>query len=193
MGGRMIDQIETNRDIYGHVSLYTVAKRTNDRQLVYAGRNLITYQGTDMLTKLLVATADFALNGMYAEYQNTAGVPAAIAPARADTAATVDDDADAVADADYMRFALSTGPGYSASAVEYAHNRLTLHGLISGSVGVNGVAYGAGNNSKIRGLGLVHLGATAADDLLFARASIAPAVAIPSGLSLMVQWVITLL
>jgi hypothetical protein len=134
------------------------------------GLNLVTYQGADIVAKLLSGDARFRLARMWFEFDNAG--PASPTPSRDDTSASVR--AAAVGTRDIIRGPLVAQPLLAASdPLKYTGNRGTYHALSQGSVGeINGLAFSAAAGSTIFALCLVASpgpGTTIVDDLVYAR------------------------
>jgi hypothetical protein len=138
------------------------------------GKNLVTYQGADIVAHLLAGDARYRLARMWFEFDNSG--PAHPTAARADTAATVL--GEAVLSRDIIRGPLVAQPLLESSdpteiPPKYTSNRGTYHAISQGVEGEkNLLAFSAAAGSKIFAICLVASpgpGTTIADDLIYAR------------------------
>jgi hypothetical protein len=104
---------------------------------------------------------------MYFGYENTLLVPAPPAAARTDTAALF---AAYAAPKDYLRAPIMQPPIISSSGINYLGNVATFSSIATAVVGVNGLPFTAGSDSKVFDLGLVASPTgLVASDILFAH------------------------
>jgi hypothetical protein len=114
--------------------------------------NLVVYTGGDVIAGALAGLVGYSIGYMYFGYENTAGVPAPPAAARTDTVATFQA---YVAPLDYLRTPTLVPPLITASDVNHNGNVVTFNAIATAIVGVNGLAFNAGVNSKVFDVGLV--------------------------------------
>lgn len=163
--------------------------------------NLVTIGGCEILARVLAGDPTYKINGVYFEFENTAGSPAAVSYTRTTTAAAMRGGA-ASATKGIIRSALAaqgtleTGDS-SASGMPYSNNRATFFALATTAVdSIDGSpAFSAGANSKIVSVGLIAM-PVAADftkDVLFARFTPAAPFAVQAGRYPGVTWTVELL
>lgn len=151
-------------------------------------RNTIVYQGADILAKLLTGNPEYAVSGMYIEFENSNPPSGVIAVARADTPESIP--SSSANPTDFMRVGLSATPLLASTDDDfYSHNQATFFAITEGSIGFNGVAFTAASNSVVRGAGLVARRDPADQtlDLLYARVALDP-LAVPAGGRIAVEW-----
>ncbi|HPS76601.1 MAG TPA: hypothetical protein PLS53_00435 [Thermoanaerobaculaceae bacterium] len=149
-------------------------------------RNLVTYQGADVIAGALAGLADYRLSAIWFEYSN-AGSPAPITPARADTAASVQAEATIPAQRDIKLGLLVASPVLTSSGANYAANKGTYHALTSGTDGLlHGASVPFGSSSKIIGVSLVAL--PASGPLVYARAAVSPILPVGSSAQVASAW-----
>lgn len=149
-------------------------------------KNLVTYQGADVIAGALAGLLDYRLGAIWFEYSN-AGGPAPITAARADTAASVQAAATVPAQRDIKLGLLVTRPVLTASGANYTANKGTYHALTSGADGLlHGATIPFGSSSKIIGVCLVAL--PASGPLVYARASVSPILAVGSSAQVAAAW-----
>ena len=122
---------------------------------VVEGKNLITYQGADIVARLLAGRPEYRIARMWFEYDN-AGGSLGLSPGRGDTAASVA--ALAVGDRDIVRADLVAEPALSSSdPAKYQVNRGTYHAITAaGAVGEKqGLGFGSGSGSEVLAMCLV--------------------------------------
>lgn len=178
----MNDSFLTDLGIIGRIKLWDPA----DPSRVLEIRNLVTKQGADVIAGLLAGQADYRIAAIWFEYSNAVG-PAAIAPARADTAASVMAAATVPAHRDIKQGLLVAPPVLAPSAAGYAGNKGTYHALTSGADGLlHGSSVPFGTGSTIIGVSLVAL--TAAGPLVYARAAVSPVLPVGSSGQVASAW-----
>jgi hypothetical protein len=155
---------------------------------VVEGCNLVTYQGADIVARLLAGQGNYRIARMWFEFDN--GGPAVPLPARADTAASVI--AATTGTRDIVRGALVSQPLLASSGPDYAGNRGTYHAVTpAGAVGeVNANGFSAGDGSQIIALCLVAspLGPLITDDLVYARYALPSALAVGTSGQVAATW-----
>jgi hypothetical protein len=124
----------------------------NEAGDVVEAKNLVVYTGGDILAALLGGQAEYRISNFYFEYENTAGVPAPPAAARTDTVALF---LGLTAPQDFISAPILLPPQYSTSDVNHVANQVTFLSVANAVAGYHGVPFGAANNSKVYGLGLV--------------------------------------
>ena len=150
-------------------------------------RNLVTYQGADVIAGALAGLPDYRLAAIWFEYCNDVA-PAAITPSRADTAASVQAEATVVALRDIKLGLLVAAPVLAPTdPLLYAANKGTYHALTSGTDGLlHGATVPFGVNSKIIGVSLVAL--PPAGPMVYARAAVNPVLAVGSSAQVAATW-----
>jgi hypothetical protein len=151
-------------------------------------KNLVTYQGSDVIAGLLAGKPDYRIAGIWFEYSNAVG-PSPVAPGRADTAASVAAAATVVAQRDIKLGLLVASPVLAPTTTDYAGNRGTYHALTSGATGLlhgSSVPFGAG--STIIGVSLVALPSDGST-LVYARAAVSPVLVVGSSGSVAASWI----
>jgi hypothetical protein len=141
------DSIALNRVLRGYVRV------RNEAGVEVHSHNLVVYNGGDIIAKLLGGNEEYRISHMYFAYENTVGVPAPPAAARSDTAATT---FHALAPPDdFLRAPVLDPPQYQAADANHLFNRVIFNAIASDTVGVLGLPFGAANNSKVYGVGLI--------------------------------------
>jgi hypothetical protein len=163
--------------------------------------NLVTVQGCEILARVLSGDPTYKINGVYFEFENTAGTPAAVSYTRSTTAAEMRGGAASptkgiIRSALAAAGTLATGDS-SASGLPYSNNRATFFALATSAVdSIDGSpAFSAGANSKIVSVGLVAMPMQAdfTKDVLFARFTPAAPFAVQAGRFPGVTWTVELL
>lgn len=131
------------------------------------GKNLVTYQGGDIIAQLLAGNVAYKIAYFGFEFQNTAGTPAPSPAARTDNNASL---IALTGSFDYLRGALIAAPTFSAGDGNHTANQVTFTALSTASTGVHGVTFSAGSNSKIYAVNLLAAPTGAyTGDLVYAR------------------------
>ncbi len=115
------------------------------------GKNLVTYQGGDVVAGLLAGRADYKISQFYFLFSN---VPySAPAPTRGDNAADIHG---LTGDQDFLRAPLVSTPVLTASDANHQGNRGSYFSICTSTVGLaHALPYGPGSSSEVYALGLV--------------------------------------
>lgn len=150
--------------------------------------NLVTYGGADIISALLSGDISYRIAVMYFAFENTAGVPTPFVPARTDTANLF---WTLAAPRDFIRGAVLEPVQLASSGVNYAANQSTYLAIANAVAGVNGVPFGAGNNSKVFSLGLLAAPTgLVGGDVLFAHYSLPTAIAAAGSGQISASWTV---
>ena len=192
-------------DSYGHFrGLVTLGHYDRRGRIVGAPTvlkpNLVTLGGCEVLARALTGDVAYKINGVYFEFENTAGTPAAVSYTRSTTAADMRGLAGSLTKGVVRSFLASGGiietGDSSASGLPYANNRATFFALATAANDLAGnTVFGSAVNSKIVSIGLLALpvAADATKDVLFARFTPATPFAVQAGRSPGVTWTVELL
>lgn len=165
------------------IGIYTISEideRTGAWTRLFNKRNTRLYSGDFILAKLLgFGSADYAINGMYVEYENVAssGDPVSIPTVTKSSGISYYTGLAASGTRDYLRAPLLVPPdisiisGYEDYFDDGQGNKLTFFAQTSGTTGVNGKAFAAGSNSKVCGVALIATPdwSDSTQDLIYAR------------------------
>lgn len=147
---------------YGYVRVRNAAGQCAE------AKNLVVYNGGDILAQLLAGNAQYRISHMYFGFENTAGSPTPSPAARTDTADSAFHSMAAPQDfviADALQPAV-----LEAADANHLFNRVLFHAIANALAGVNGVPFSAANDSKVFSVGLVASPTGAyLDDLLYAH------------------------
>jgi hypothetical protein len=159
------------RGVHTWWRIFSFDEKTGEIRRMVSQKNIIPYQGADILARLLAGDNDYKPGAMFFEYENTAGTPTPPSPTRAEDISYYLNDLPLTSNRDYLRIPLVVSPSLTASGSDYAGNQVTFFALTSGTSGEHGEPFGAGDDSKVYG---VALAATpeptqASQDWLFSR------------------------
>jgi hypothetical protein len=151
------------------------------------GHNDCPYQAGDILCGLAAGFANYRISHAYFEYQNTAGGTTPAAFALTDTAISRQA---VVSPYDLIRAPLIAQPVLSATDVHHAANQAVFTALSNAAVGLNGLTFSAGANSKVISLCLVSAtgGSNPLLDLLYARFVLGSALPVSGSGLISVSW-----
>lgn len=118
------------------------------------GHNIVTYEGIDLLGKLL-AGRDYTVNTMYMEFTN--GVAPSITPDPAEGRAYYAALDTGLSASDYLRIPLSVEPSLeSTDPTKFETNRAMFFAMSTGqTAGLGGHLFSAAETSKVYGVALV--------------------------------------
>lgn len=153
------------------------------------GENLVTYQGADIIARLLAGQANYRIARFWFEFENSS-TPTTPSPGRADTAQSVR--AEATAPRDIVRGMLAAQPLLSPSGPEYTGNQGTYHAITAtGAAGeINSLSFEAADNSHIIAMCLVAspTGPSINDDLVYARYALGTPLAVGAAGQVAATW-----
>jgi hypothetical protein len=162
-------------DLGQHMStwwrIFLFNPETGHIKMLVEQKNIIPYQGADVLARLLAGDITYAPGAMFFEYENTAGVPSVPTPARDEGIEYYLSSLPLDPDKDYVRAPLVVSPAISASGSDYAGNQVTFFAVTAGTSGVHGRAFDKANDSKVYGVALAATPQPTqyTQDLLFSR------------------------
>ena len=142
--------------------------RTGRELRAHFAKNATTYEGADILGRVLAGQGQYVPNMLYFEFDNSGSPPSKTADreGRAYYAAL-----EGSALRDYLRVPMELDPSLSASTGDFQTNIVTFRCQESTSIGVGGKVFSAAALSSVYGLALVS--AVAANDrtqdLVYAR------------------------
>ena len=142
--------------------------RNGQLSAMEVGHNIVTYEGIDLLGKLLAAR-DYAINTMYMEFTN--GVVPSITPDPAVGRAYYAALDSGLSASDYLRIPLGNEASLSSTDdTKFDTNKVTFFGMSTGqTAGRGGHVFGTG--SEVYGVALVAAPAAndASQDIVFSR------------------------
>lgn len=153
------------------VGLFDTLNRTH--RIVDGGPNIVTYEGIDLLGKLL-AGQDYTINTMYMEFTNSLTVPT-VTPDPADGRSYYAALDVGSSDLDYIRVPLTADPVLeSTDATKFSTNRVNFFAMSTGATAGRGghvFSNAATPPSKIYGVALVCApdANDASQDIVFSR------------------------
>jgi len=147
---KMFESYALDRNTFCPVKFMLFDKRTREVKKVIQRTNLVLYGAADILALLIAGNADYKLNVMYIEFQNTGGTPVP-APSFNRTGGRAY--YDGLVSADYLRVPVLTSPALSASASQYENNQAAFFAVTEGVLGVHGTAFNT--TSVVYGAALV--------------------------------------
>jgi len=183
--------INTGRNIVRFMSMDRITGKVYKEVF---SKNLVLYGGADILAKLLAGNSNYAISGLYIEYDNAGGTPT---PPAFDRSADKSYYDGLISDPnrDYLRVSLAAAPLFTASSSDYDFNRLTFLGISDGTVGVHGKVFSSAANSTVFGAALYCAvdPSDSSQDLIYARTYSTGALAKAAGLSIGVSWLTEIL
>lgn len=138
----------------GLVSLFSFDEKTRKICRMVQLHNLILYGGADILGRLLAGQADYAVNMIYLEFQNTVGVITPPTVGREDGIAYYNG-LSSSPDTDFLRLPLLVNPSVDASEANYDSNQVTFFAESEGLTGFFGKTFDQSASSMVFGAALV--------------------------------------
>jgi len=124
---------KNNLDYSGFFKVWKVHKKTGQRELVVDKKNMILYQGADLLAYALAGVKNAKISHMYVGYKTTADITGFVPP-------TIDkeysnkftdyDNASGLEDLGYLRLPLAFTPSY-LSTTDYENNTVVFTAVVS--------------------------------------------------------------
>jgi hypothetical protein len=154
---KMLETYDLRHEAAGSVRFFSFDKNGRIVKMVRL-KNLILYNGADILAKLISGASGYHISTMYMEFVNLAapGDPVVIPTFDRSGGTDYYDSLSASADADFLRVPLQIAATLSSSDEDvYAHNKVTLMGVSEGTQGFHGKTFGSSANSVVRGAALV--------------------------------------
>jgi len=135
----LLEKYQLDKQTHCPVRFMLFDPRTNAVKKTIERSNLILYGAADILAQLIAGNADYKINAMYIEFENTGGPPV-IPPAfdRSGGRAYYDG---LGAGKDYLRVPILVSPALSASGVAYQNNQATFFAVTEGVAGVHGTTF----------------------------------------------------
>lgn len=151
--------------------VFSFDERTGEIRRMFEQKNIIPYQGADIMARVLAGDDSYAPAAMYFEFENTAGTPTPPTPARNEDISYYLSTLALEASKDYLRIPLVVSPSFTASGASYDGNQVTFFAVTAGMTGVHGKTFDHTVDSQVYG---VALAATPTpdqytSDLLFSR------------------------
>lgn len=167
-----IELVRLDKDVETWWRIFSFDEKTGEIIKLVEQKNIIPYQGADVMARMLAGDNTYAAGAMYFEYENTAGAPVIPSPTRAEDINYYLDTLQLSATKDYVRVPLVVPAGFSTSdSTKYAGNQATFFAITSGAVGTHGRAFTNAANSKVYGVALAATPTPAqyTSDLLWSR------------------------
>jgi hypothetical protein len=135
--------------------IFSFDEKTGIIKQLVEQKNIIPFQGADVMAKLLSGDLDWAIGAMFFEFENTAGTPTVPSPARGENISYYLSDLALEASKDYVRVPLVVPPGIASSdSAKYDGNQATFFAVTSGMQGIHGKTFDHTVDSKVYGVAL---------------------------------------
>jgi len=132
--------------------IFSFNEETGEIRKMVSQKNIIPYQGADVLARILGGDHTWAPGAMLFEFENTAGSPTIPIPTRDEG---IDYYLGLSGTKDYLRIPLIVPPSFSASSGNYGGNQVTFWAVTSGTEGqAHSLQFGDTQDSKVYGVGL---------------------------------------
>lgn len=151
----VVEPVDLARGAQTWWRIFSFDEKTGELRRMVSQKNIIPYQGADILARILSGDNDYKPGAMFFEYENTAGTPSPPAPARDEDISYYLNELPLTPNRDYLRIPLVVAPSLTASSSSYAGNQVTFFALTAGTSGIHGEAFGSGPPaSKVYGVAL---------------------------------------
>lgn len=166
-----LEPVNLGQDAATWWRIFLFNPETGHVKMLVEQKNIIPYQGADVLARILAGDETYAPGAMFFEFENTAGVPSVPTPTRDEGIEYYLTTLDLDPDKDYMRSPLIVSPAISASDTNYDGNQVTFFAITAGMTGVHGRTFDNSVDSKVYGVALAATPTPTqyTQDLLFSR------------------------
>jgi len=149
-----MEPVDLGQDALTWWRIFAFNPETGHVKMLVEQKNIIPYQGADVLARILAGDETFVPGAMFFEFENTAGVPSVPVPTRSEDIDYYLDTLALSAVKDYVRAPLVVSPAISASGSDYDGNQVTFFAITAGSTGVHGKTFDFSADSKVYGVAL---------------------------------------
>lgn len=149
-----LEPVDTAKDFATWWRIFAFNPDTGHVKMLVEQKNIIPYQGADVLARILAGDASYVPGAMFFEFENTAGSPTVPTPLRSEGIDYYLSDLALEATKDYVRAPLVVTPAISASGSDYDGNQVTFFAVTSGLTGIHGKTFDQSVNSKVYGVAL---------------------------------------
>jgi len=149
-----LEPVDLGQDAATWWRIFSFNPETGHVKMLVEQKNIIPYQGADILARVLAGDDSYAPGAMFFEFENTAGAPVVPVPTRDEGIDYYLDTLALSATKDYVRAPLIVTPAISASGSDYAGNQVTFFAITAGSQGVHGKTFDFSADSKVYGVAL---------------------------------------
>lgn len=149
-----IEPVDLARGVQTWWRIFSFDEKTGELRRMVSQRNIIPYQGADILARILSGDTDYKPGAMFFEFENTAGTPTPPSPTRDEDISYYLNDLPLTSNRDYLRIPLVVSPSLTASSSDYAGNQVTFFALTAGTSGIHGETFDSAANSKVYGVAL---------------------------------------
>lgn len=172
-----------NSNFQGFIKIWRVSKETGGKELLVDKKNMILYQGSDLLGLALGGFKNAKISNMYIGYVNAADPLSGFTPTTIDLSYSIPFTAygsGAHSDKGYLRVPLAYSPVYQGSTSDYDSNQVIFTSIVSSTQEATGGAdflyADDGTPSHIFEIGLAAAlnPSSAAGDIIFSRANFTP-------------------
>jgi hypothetical protein len=178
--------IITPAQIHGHVRVMVVDQQTREVLRVVENSNLVTFEGADVMSRIVAGNVTVPINMMYIEFGNSS--PAIPTATRVGGRSYYD----ALADesSDFLRVPMISGPVLAASSSSYNSNKTTFTAISNATTGYNSTPFSDTSSSEVVGAALVVAPSLTdqTQDYVFSRYYLSSTVAKASGQEIVIQW-----
>jgi len=166
-----LDPVDLGKDMATWWRIFLFNPETGHVKMLVEQKNIIPYQGADILARVLAGDETYAPGAMFFEFENTVGVPSVPTPARDEGIEYYLSTLALSAVKDYVRVPLVVTPALSASSSDYDGNQVTFFAITAGVTGIHGKTFDSAVNSKVYGVALAATPTPTSytQDLLFSR------------------------
>lgn len=167
---KLLGEYDLSQNALGKVSIFAFDEKTRQIYRFHQLLNLILYSGADVLGQLLAGRPGYAINTVYLEFKNTAGVITPPSVSRADGIEYYNG-LSASLDTDFLRLPLLVNPSVEASGDDYESNQVTFFAESEGTQGHFGKPFSQAASSWVYGAALVAAPAPSdqSQDVVFSR------------------------
>ena len=147
-----LEPVDLGQDAATWWRIFSFNPETGHVKVLVEQKNIIPYQGADVLARLLAGDITYAPGAMFFEFEN--GTPSVPSPSRDEGIEYYLDTLALSSVKDYVRAPLVVSPSISASGSDYDGNQVTFFAITAGTTGVHGKAFSLSAGSEVYGVAL---------------------------------------
>lgn len=149
-----LEPVDLGQDSTTWWRIFSFNPETGHVKMLVEQKNIIPYQGADVLARILAGDSSYVPAAMFFEFENTVGVPTVPVPTRDEDIDYYLDTLALSATKDYVRAPLVITPSVSSSGSDYGGNQVAFFAVTAGLVGVHGKTFDYSADSKVYGVAL---------------------------------------
>ena len=150
-----VEPVDLEKGVTTWWRVFSFNEETGEIRSMFEQKNIIPYEGADILARVLGGDSDYFPAAMFFEYENIdPGPPVPPTPTRDEGIDYYLDTLALESDKDYLRIPLVVPPSFTAESSLYTGNQVTFFAATTGIEGIHGKPFGSGSDSQVYGVAL---------------------------------------